>query len=145
MNKCLETYLRCFCNEQLSRWDRFIPWAELWYNTTFHASTKITPFQAVYGIPPPPLLSYGDQKTPNNEVETILKERDMAISALKENLCLAHNRMKKMADLKRRELKFKEGDEVFLKLRLYWQRSLAKRRCEKLGPKYYGPYLGAIV
>ena len=30
VNKCLETYLGRFCNEQPSRYDRFIPWVELW-------------------------------------------------------------------------------------------------------------------
>lgn len=111
VNKCLETYLRCFCNEQPHRWDKFILWAELWYNTTFHASAKTTPFQTVYGRPQPhPLLSYGHQKTPNNEVESMLKEKDLAINALKENLCLAQNKMKKMIDIKRRELKFKVRD-----------------------------------
>lgn len=89
VNRCLETYLRCFCNEQPKKWDRLIPWAELWYNTTFHASTKMTPFQTVYRRPPPPLLSYGYKKTPNNEVDTLLKERDLAINALKEHLCVA--------------------------------------------------------
>ena len=38
------------------------------------------------------------------------------------------------------ELKFKVGDEVYLKLRPYRQRSLARKRCEKLAPKFYGPY-----
>ncbi|KAL0560863.1 hypothetical protein IC582_001277 [Cucumis melo] len=132
VNQCLETYLRCFCNEQPNKWHQFIPWAELWYNTTFYSSTRTTPFQAVYGRPPPPLISYGDKKTPNDEVETMLKERDLAISALKENLTIAQNRMKKFVDSKRRELKFKVGDEVYLKLRPYRQRSLAKKRAEKL-------------
>ena len=70
----------------------------------------------------------------------MLKERDLALNMLKENLNVAHNRMKKMADTKRRELKFKVGDEVYLKLRPYRQRSLARKRCEKLAPKFYGPY-----
>ena len=52
VNKCQETYLRCFCNEQPRKWDKSIPWAKLWYNTTFHTSTKVTPFQTVYGRPP---------------------------------------------------------------------------------------------
>ena len=118
VNRCLETYLRRFYNKP-KKWDKRIPWAKLWYNTTFHASTKTTPFQAVYGRPSPPLLSYGHKQTPNNEVEIMLKERDLALNALKENLCLAHNRMKKLADTKQRELKFKVGDEVYLKLRPY--------------------------
>ena len=29
------------------------------------------------------------KKSPNNEVETMLKERDLALNALKENLCAA--------------------------------------------------------
>ena len=112
----------------------------MWYNTTFHSSAKTTPFQIVYGRPPPPLILYGDRKTNNNSEEQLLKERDLVISALKENLLTAQNRMKKQADLRRRELKFKVGDEVYLKLRPYRQRSLAKKRCEKLAPKLYGPY-----
>lgn len=109
VNRCLEAYLRCFCNEQPNRWDKFIPWAELWYNTTFDASTKTTTFQTVYGRPPPPLLSYGHQQTPNNKVETMLKERDLAIEG---KLMHSSKYNEKMADLRRRELKFKMGDEV---------------------------------
>ncbi|KAL4012834.1 hypothetical protein IC575_029949 [Cucumis melo] len=140
VNRCLETYLRCFCNEHPISWDKFIPWTELWYNTTFHASAKATPFQLVYGRPPPPLISYGHQKIPNNEVKAMLNERDLALNALKENLGNAQNRMKKMAEQKRRELKFKVEEEVYLKLRPYRQRSLVRKRCEKLTPRYYGPY-----
>ncbi|KAA0033720.1 hypothetical protein IC582_013177 [Cucumis melo] len=139
INRCLETYLRCFCNEQPTKWHKCIPWAELWYNTTFHASVKTMPFQVVYGRPPPPLVRYKDRKSNNNSVEQLLKERDLVISALKENLLIAQNRMKKQADLHRRELKFRV-DDVYLKLRPYRQRSLTRKRCEKLAPKFYGPY-----
>ena len=45
-----------------------------------------------------------------------------------------------MADRNQRELKFKVGDEVYLKLRPYRQRSLARKKCEKLALKFYGPY-----
>ncbi|TYJ97455.1 Cysteine-rich RLK (receptor-like protein kinase) 8 [Cucumis melo var. makuwa] len=59
----------------------------------------------------------------------------MAINVLKENLSVAQNQMKKMVDLKRRELKFKVGEEDYLKLRPYRQHSLARKRSEKLAPK----------
>ncbi|KAA0040486.1 Retrotransposable element Tf2 [Cucumis melo var. makuwa] len=102
--------------------------------------TKTTPFEAIYGHTPPPLLSYGDRKTLNNEVESSLKARDLAINALKQNLFVAQNRMKKMANLKRKELKLRVGEEVYLKLRPYRQRSLARKRSKKLAPRFYGPY-----
>lgn len=48
--------------------------------------------------------------------------------------------MKRQVDLHRRELNFQVGDEVFLKLRPYRQRSLARKHCEKLALKFHGPY-----
>ena len=45
-----------------------------------------------------------------------------------------------MTNRNRRQLKFKVGDEVYLKLRPYRQHSLARNKCEKLAPKFYGPY-----
>lgn len=45
-NKYLETYLRCSCVEKPKLWADLIDWAELWYNTTYHASLNMTPYQA---------------------------------------------------------------------------------------------------
>ena len=127
VNRSLETFLRCFCIEQLGKWYKCILWAELWYNTTFHSSSKTTPFQAVYRRFPPPIISYGERKTVNNSADKLLMERDLIINALKENLVVAQNRMKKQADLHQRELIFQVEDEVYLNLRQYRQRSLAKK------------------
>jgi hypothetical protein len=52
VNRCLETYLRCFIADQPKTWVHWIPWAEYWFNTTYHASTGQTPFEIVYGRPP---------------------------------------------------------------------------------------------
>lgn len=77
--------------------------------------------QVVYGRPSPPLISYCARKTTNNCADQQLKERYMIINALKENLVIAQNRMKKQADLRWRELNFQVGEEVYLKLRPYQQ------------------------
>jgi hypothetical protein len=53
LNKCLETYLHCFVSTCQKQWSRWLHWAEFWYNTSYQTSTRLTPFEAVYGRPPP--------------------------------------------------------------------------------------------
>lgn len=48
LNKCLEMYLRCFTYDSPKDWARLLPWAEYWYNTSYHHSCGMTPFKIVY-------------------------------------------------------------------------------------------------
>jgi hypothetical protein len=53
---------------------------------------------------------------------------------------MAQNRMKQQADQGRSERQFAKGDQVFLQLQPYKQTSLKAEHCQKLAPKFYGPY-----
>lgn len=140
VNRCLEAYLRCFAHEQPSKWSSFLAWAEYSYNIGFHTSTKMTPVTAVYGRDPPPLNPYVLGETLNATLENELIQRDDMLKLLRDNLQKAQDRMKSQADLKRREVQFEVVDHVFLKIQPYRQKSLAKRRFEKLSPSFFGPY-----
>ena len=54
---------------------------------------------------------------------------------------MAQNRMKQQADQGRSKCQFAEGDQVFLQLQQYKQASLRAEHCQKLAPKFYGPYI----
>lgn len=52
-NQCLEAYLRCMTSERPKQWPTRLPIAEWCYNTNYHSSIRITPFEALYGYKPP--------------------------------------------------------------------------------------------
>lgn len=99
----------------------YLPWAELWYNTTYHASIGMTPFQALYEHLPPSFPFYHHGFSSVNEVDEQLITRDEVIRQLKTNLEASINLMKQTADQKRRDVMFKVGEMVFLKLHPYRQ------------------------
>ncbi|KAH9783163.1 Integrase catalytic domain-containing protein [Citrus sinensis] len=93
-------------------WAKWLTLAEWWYNTSFHLSTKTTPFKVIYGIPPLNYTTY----TPGESNVTTLEEsviaRDAMIRLLKENLNQAQNWMKQAANKNRTEREFEVGDMV---------------------------------
>ncbi|TYK27711.1 DNA gyrase subunit A [Cucumis melo var. makuwa] len=106
VNRSVEAFLCCFCGEKPKEWITWLHWAEYWYNTTYQSSIGIIPFQAVYGHSPPPLITYEEAETSNSTLDQHLKERDVALGALKEHLKMAKEKMKKYADSKRRDVEF---------------------------------------
>ena len=128
VNRCLGTYLRCFTNMKPKSWPQWLSWTEYWYNTNYHASTKTTPFKALYGKDPPILLR-GDA-TPSNveDVNQMVQDRNLMLDELKEQLAKAQNRMKVQADKHRRELELEEREFVYLKIQPYKLKSLAQRQ-----------------
>ena len=98
VNCTLEQYLRYFAGDQPRKWLEWLPWAEYSYNTSFHSSTKMTPFKAVYGISPSNLRSYIPGTAKVQAVDEYLRDRSTILRELQHNLNLARNRMKTQAD-----------------------------------------------
>ncbi|PNX77561.1 transposon Tf2-1 polyprotein [Trifolium pratense] len=150
VNRCLETYLRCFIADQPRTWVSWVHWAEYWFNTTFHSTAEKTPFEIVYGRPPPLLSRWVQGETRVESVQRDLLDRDEALRQLKSQLLRAQEKMKSQADKRRTDRSFICGEWVFVKLRAHRQQSVVTRINAKLAARYYGPYpivekIGAVA
>ncbi|KZV43626.1 transposon Ty3-G Gag-Pol polyprotein [Dorcoceras hygrometricum] len=141
LNRCIETYLRCFALEQPRAWSTWVHWAEYWYNTWFQIAAQMTPFEAVYGRKPPVITRFLPCESKVAAVARELGDRDEVLRQLRYNLERAQQRMAKHANLHRRNVTFEVGDRVFLKLRPHRQQSICSRVFQKLAPKFYGPFV----
>lgn len=85
-------------NESPKMWVKWLPLAEMWYNSSFHSTIQCSPFKALYGVDPSfgivPVL----QDAANPDAITTLAERQLFIDFLKTKLAQAQNRMKIYAD-----------------------------------------------
>nr|GEV84299.1 peroxidase 64 [Tanacetum cinerariifolium] len=140
VNRILEQYLRCFVSDKPKKWVDWLPWAEYSYNTSVHTSTKFSPFEVVYGRLPLKLVPYIPRTASVQEVDEYLQDRDSLLKHLRKNLLNAQDHMKANANRHRRDLEFKEGEFVLVKLQPYRQVSVANRLSVKLSPRYYRPY-----
>lgn len=140
VNRCLEGYLRCMCHEHPTNWSRWLSLAEFWYNTNYHTAIHKTPYEILYGKPPPIHRPYLLGTSPVDVVDRSLWDREAMLQCLKENLSKAQNRMKVQADKRRSERSFEVGDWVYLKLQPYRQSSVMARPSQKLAARFFGPY-----
>jgi hypothetical protein len=140
VNRTLETFGRCFACEKPRMWSKYLSWAEYAYNTSHHSSIDMTPFEALYGYPPPNWVTYEHGSSKVLEVDQQLRTRDDIFSILKRNMLKAQTRMKQIYDRGRQDREFNEGEWVWLKRLPKGKKELFGRPYSKLLPKYYGPF-----
>lgn len=140
VNRVLEMYLRSYCHDNPSQWLKLLPWAELWYNSSFHSSLGLTPFKVLYGKEASEIPHYKEGESSAQAVDEILHLREETLEKIKKNLSMAQNRIKNKDDRKRSDIIYEEGDWVLVQLKPYRQESVAQRLHNKLCKRYFGPY-----
>ena len=111
LNRCLETYLRCFASSRQKQWSHWLPCSVHYYES---GCTTVA------------------------QIENNLCERDALLKSLQKNLQAAQDRIKLNSNCHRRELEFKPSDLVYLKLQPFQQMSIRLQGNMKLSPRFYG-------
>jgi len=119
LNKIVEMYLQCFVFDNTKLWCSMLPWAQFWYNTSFHYSLGMSPFKAAFGREPPMVLPYERDASDPISLQEMLKARDVLLQQLKWHLLKAHNYMKFQAYKKRKYFQLAVGDFALVKLQPY--------------------------
>jgi hypothetical protein len=139
-NCIITVYLRCLAGDRPKSWLWWLPWAEYCYNMSFQTVLKATPFEVVYGRPPPALLPALPGATRVAAVDHQLRDRDIFLAEVCDRLLQAQGIMKLAHDKQHRQLEFNVGDWVWLRLNQHATVSIRNRHLSKPAPKYFGLY-----
>jgi hypothetical protein len=120
-------------------WDKSLSYAEFSYNNIYQASIEMVPFEALYGRQCRTPLFWSQTGESRVFVPEVLKDAEKQVQMIRENLKVAQSWQKSYADKRRRDLSFKIGDFVYLKvfpMRGTWRFKVKG----KLAPRYVGPF-----
>ena len=140
VNKVIAMYLRCVTGDRPCAWVGWLSWAEYCYNTSFHTALRATPFEVVYGRPPPPILPYRPGTARTEAADALLRGRDEMLAEVRQRLVQAQQLAKRYYDAHHREVEFDVGAWVWLRLLHRTAQSLDPRAKQKLGPRWAGPF-----
>jgi hypothetical protein len=136
MNRVLEDMMRHYVSADHSDWDIKLSLCEFAINGSVQASTGNTPFFLNYGQEPlTPLTVHTDLVVPSARV--FADGLQQAIKQARQSLEQAVQRQKAYADRDRRDVQFKEGDQVLLATKHLKFKAVGT---PKFLPRYIGPF-----
>lgn len=129
LNGSLVKTIRNYTTEYPATWHEEIKWALFSYNTAFHESLRLSPYEVVFGCKPrTPLNLRVTDPIPAQEAREVIRE------VVSQNLIEAQQRQKHFYDRNRDSSSYEVGDSVLLR-----NNNMKKNLTHKLQPKWIGP------
>uniref|UniRef100_A0A151UEG5 Transposon Ty3-I Gag-Pol polyprotein n=1 Tax=Cajanus cajan TaxID=3821 RepID=A0A151UEG5_CAJCA len=133
--------LRAVLKGNRKSWDEYLPYIEFSYNRVVHKTTKISPFEVVYGFNPLTPLDLIPLPDSSHYFHKEGVSRDEFVKKLHEKVKTHIQQQNERTALKRskgkKNLIFEEGDWVWLHLR---KERFPSPRKSKLNPRGDGPF-----
>ena len=122
-----------------TKWEDYLHLAEFAYNNGYQASTKMSPFEVLYG------RKCRTPVTWDSPINQLMLGPDLSmvlehlVTKVQVNLKEAQDRHKSYAEKKRKDKYYQIGNHVYSKVKV--KRSLLRLgRCSKLAPRFCGPF-----
>lgn len=122
-----------------TQWDETLPLCEFTYDNSYYSSIGTAPFEVLYGRRCKTPVCREEVGTRSFHGPTMVSETSDKVRQIQERLKVAQSRQKSYADSHKRDLQFKEGDNVFLKVSPT-RGTLRFGQKGKLSRRYIGPY-----
>nr|GEX95186.1 retrotransposon protein, putative, Ty3-gypsy subclass [Tanacetum cinerariifolium] len=129
----------CACVIDFGSWDRQLPLVEFSYNNSYHASIKVTPYEALYRRKCRSPVCWSEVRDSQLIGQELIRETTEKIVQIKNRLLTARSRQKSYADRRANLLEFEVGDKVLLKVSP-WKDDVRFGKRGKLSPRYIGPF-----
>jgi len=131
--------------DRLSKWEDYLYLVEFAYNNGYHASLKMSPFEALHGRRCRTPVSWDNPVDRVIVGPEMLKDMEEQVVNIRQNLKIARDRQKSYVNKNRKFREFQVGEHVFLKVRAK-KSSLRLGNCTKLAARFCGPFevLGRI-
>jgi hypothetical protein len=140
VNRTLGTMLRAVLKKNLKMWEECLPHVEFAYNRATHSTTKVSPFQVVYGFnpcAPIDLLPLPTNERTHSDASARAEFIRKLHATTKENIEKMNEKYRIAGSEGRKEVKLEPGDLVWLHLR---KDRFPELRKSKLMPRAAGPY-----
>ncbi|KAL4279073.1 hypothetical protein GQ457_03G013180 [Hibiscus cannabinus] len=123
----------------LTSWEDHLPLVEFVYSNSFQSSIQMAPYEALYGRRCRTTLGWIGLSERRVLGPEIVQQTEDTVRVIRDRLKAAFDQQKACDDLKRKEIEFSVGDQVFLKVSP-WKKVLRFGRKGKLSLRFIGPY-----
>jgi len=131
--------LRACVLEQGVSWVECLPLIEFTYDNSFHSSIGMAPFETLYGRRcRTPLCWYESGESAFLEPD-VVQETAKKVKMIQEKMKASQSRQKSYHDNRRKDIEFKVGDHVFLRVNPVTGVGRALK-CRKLTQRFVGPF-----
>lgn len=137
--RTLEDMLRACVFNFKGSWDEYVALMEFAYNNQYHSSIGMAPYEALYGRKCRNPVCWDEEGMRLLEGPDLIQDTIEKIRIAKAHLKAAQDRQKSYIDRHRREMEYKVGEKVFLRVSP-WKGILRFGKQGKLSPRYIGPY-----